>query len=96
MSAANAIAAPTWNIDPAHSTAEFKVKHMMISNVKGQFSAISGVLSLDEYDVAKSQVEASIEVGSINTHNPIGTRTSRALIFSMCRRSRFYRSARHV
>ena len=72
MSAANAIAAPTttWNIDPVHSTAEFKVKHMMISNVKGQFSAISGVISLDEYDVTKSQVEASIEVGSINTHNP--------------------------
>ena len=71
MSAANAIAAPTttWNIDPVHSTAEFKVKHMMISNVKGQFSAI-GVISLDEYDVTKSQVEASIEVGSINTHNP--------------------------
>ena len=72
MSTANAIAAPTttWNIDPVHSTAEFKVKHMMISNVKGQFSTISGVISLDEYDVTKSQVEASIEVGSINTHNP--------------------------
>src|SRR5260370_17360733 len=72
MSAANAIAAPTttWNIDPVHSTAEFKVKHMMISNVKGQFSAISGVISLDEYDVTKSQVEASIEAGSIDTHNP--------------------------
>jgi len=69
---ANAIAAPTttWNIDPVHSAAEFKVKHMMISNVKGQFSAIRGVISLDEYDVTKSQIEASIEVGSINTHNP--------------------------
>jgi len=38
----------TWNIDPAHSVAEFKVKHMMISNVKGQFSKLSGTLSLDE------------------------------------------------
>src|SRR5712671_3265674 len=77
MSAANAIAAPTttWNIDPVHSTAEFKVKHMMISNVKGQFSAISGVLSLDEYDVTKSKVEASIEAGSINTHNGDGELT---------------------
>jgi polyisoprenoid-binding protein YceI len=33
-----------WAIDPAHSVAEFKVKHMMISNVKGQFSGLSGTL----------------------------------------------------
>jgi len=32
----------TWNIDPVHSVAEFKVKHMMISNVKGQFPKITG------------------------------------------------------
>jgi polyisoprenoid-binding protein YceI len=57
----------TWTIDPAHSVAEFKVKHMMISNVKGQFAGISGTLSLDETDVTKSQVEATIDVGSINT-----------------------------
>ena len=37
----------TWNIDPVHSAAEFKVKHMMISNVKGQFTGIKGVLALD-------------------------------------------------
>ncbi len=35
----------TWNIDPAHATAEFKVKHMMIANVKGHFSKVTGVLS---------------------------------------------------
>ncbi len=52
----------TWNIDPAHSAAEFKVKHMMICNVKGSFSGLSGVLSLDEADVTKSRVEASIPV----------------------------------
>ena len=34
----------TWNIDPAHTAAEFKVKHMMIANVKGHFSRVSGVL----------------------------------------------------
>jgi len=32
----------TWNLDPVHSVAEFKVRHMMISNVKGQFTAITG------------------------------------------------------
>jgi polyisoprenoid-binding protein YceI len=57
----------TWKIDPAHTTAEFKVRHMMITNVKGQFSGVTGVVTLDEKDVTKSRVEASIEVTSINT-----------------------------
>jgi polyisoprenoid-binding protein YceI len=57
----------TWNIDPAHSAAEFKVKHMMICNVKGSFSGLSGVLSLDEGDVTKSRVEASIPVSTLTT-----------------------------
>jgi polyisoprenoid-binding protein YceI len=64
------IAATTWNIDPAHSVAEFKVKHMMISNVKGQFAKISGVLTLDESELANSRVEASIEAASIETREP--------------------------
>ena len=57
----------TWNIDPAHSAAEFKVKHMMISNVKGRCSGLSGVLKLDEADYTHSTVEASIPVSSINS-----------------------------
>jgi len=60
----------TWNIDPVHSTAEFKVKHMMISNVKGQFSGIQGALTHDEADPANSRVEASIDAASINTRDP--------------------------
>jgi polyisoprenoid-binding protein YceI len=60
-------ATSTWNIDPAHSAAEFKVKHMMICNVKGTFSSLSGVLSLDEADVTRSRVEASIPVATIST-----------------------------
>src|ERR1700730_17010969 len=59
----------TWNIDPAHSMAEFKVKHMMIANVKGQFSKVSGALFLDESDLANSRVEASIEAASIHTRD---------------------------
>jgi len=59
----------TWNIDPAHSVAEFKVKHMMISNVKGQFAKVTGVLTLDESDLANSRVEALIEAASIETHD---------------------------
>ena len=59
----------TWNIDPAHSMAEFRVKHMMIANVKGQFSKVSGALFLDESDLANSRVEASIEAASIHTRD---------------------------
>jgi Uncharacterized conserved protein len=59
----------TWNIDPVHSTAEFKVKHMMITNVKGQFTPVTGVLKRHEGDVTKSQVEATIEAASINTRD---------------------------
>jgi polyisoprenoid-binding protein YceI len=57
----------TWNIDPAHSTAEFKVKHMMISNVKGSFKGITGVLKLDEADPSRSSIEATIPVPTLVT-----------------------------
>jgi polyisoprenoid-binding protein YceI len=57
----------TWKLDPAHSSAEFKVKHMMISNVKGSFNGLSGALQLDETDRTHSTVEASIAVATINT-----------------------------
>ncbi len=59
----------TWNIDPVHSVAEFKVKHMMISNVKGQFPKVTGSLTLDESDPTESRVEASIEAASIETRD---------------------------
>ena|SRR5215471_4931495 len=72
MSTLTATQAPTttWNIDPIHSVAEFKVKHMMISNVKGHFSKVTGALSLDASDLANSRVEASIEAASIETRDP--------------------------
>lgn len=57
----------TWNIDPAHSAAEFKVKHMMISNVKGKFSGISGALTLDEADPTRSTIEALIPAATLST-----------------------------
>lgn len=59
----------TWNIDPAHSAAEFKVKHMMISNVKGHFAKIAGTLTLDESDLSRSRVEAVIEAASLETRD---------------------------
>ena len=60
-------ATAAWTLDPVHSIAEFKVKHMMISNVKGQFTGITGVLMLDENDVTGSRVEATIDASTINT-----------------------------
>jgi polyisoprenoid-binding protein YceI len=59
----------TWNIDPAHTVAEFKVKHMMIANVKGTFSKVSGALIRDESNPANDRVEATIEAASIETRN---------------------------
>src|ERR1700728_849156 len=57
----------TWNIDPAHSHAEFKVKHMMISNVKGSFSGIAGTLIEDPADPNLNRIDASIDISTVNT-----------------------------
>ena len=57
----------TWKLDPAHSHAEFKVKHMMISNVKGSFNSLTGTLTEHPTDKTLSSIEASIDVNSINT-----------------------------
>ncbi len=70
MSTAVSTETSTWNIDPVHSTAQFKVKHMMISNVRGEFTKITGKLELDPSNVTKSHVEASIDAATINTREP--------------------------
>jgi polyisoprenoid-binding protein YceI len=62
-------ATTSWKINPVHSVAEFKVKHMMISNVKGQFARVRGVLTLDEAGLTHSRVAASIEAASLNTRD---------------------------
>ncbi|MGA8743620.1 MAG: YceI family protein [Terracidiphilus sp.] len=60
-------ATTTWKLDPAHSHAEFKIKHMMISNVKGSFNGLSGTLTEHTTDSTLSSVEASIDVATVNT-----------------------------
>src|SRR6266702_1937046 len=57
----------TWNLDPAHSAAEFKVKHMMISNVKGSLTGLTGVLNEHAVDPSRSTIEASIDVSTLST-----------------------------
>ncbi|WP_303722328.1 YceI family protein [Malonomonas rubra] len=56
-----------WDIDPAHSLAGFKVKHMMISDVRGSFRDIQGTVSIDEDNLKNSRVEVKIATGSIDT-----------------------------
>ena len=60
-------AGSTWIIDPAHSSAQFSVRHMMVSTVRGEFSKVSGTIQMDESDLTRSSVEATIETASINT-----------------------------
>jgi len=59
--------AKDWKIDPAHSEADFAIKHLSISTVHGSFRGLSGVIKFDPADVAKSGVEATIDVTSVDT-----------------------------
>ena len=59
----------TWNVDPSHTHAAFTVRHLVISNVRGEFGKTTGTLTLDEGDVTRSKVEATIDVASVNTRD---------------------------
>jgi polyisoprenoid-binding protein YceI len=56
-----------WTIDPNHSTAQFTVRHLGISNVTGSFTKVTGTAVLNEKEITQSQVQASIDVNSIDT-----------------------------
>ena len=63
--------AATWTIDAGHSAAQFAVRHMVISNVKGEFDGPSGTVTFDPADIPGTlRVEASIDARTINTRNP--------------------------
>ncbi len=59
----------TWNVDAAHSRVGFSVKHLVISDVKGEFSKLSGTAQIDDADLSKSSVEATIDAGSVDTRD---------------------------
>lgn len=63
-------ASSAWQIDPRHSAAEFSVRHLMISNVRGQFSKVTGTVTFDEKDVTKSSAEVTIDTTTIDTREP--------------------------
>jgi polyisoprenoid-binding protein YceI len=58
---------PLYQIDPAHSGAAFKVRHLMIAHVKGEFTRISGTVNFDEANPFNSTIEVTIDVASIHT-----------------------------
>ncbi len=60
--------ATTWNIDPDHTNIGFKVRHLMISNVRGSFEKHSGLVDINDKDITKSKVEVTIDTASINTN----------------------------
>jgi polyisoprenoid-binding protein YceI len=65
-----AAAATTYSIDPAHSSANFKVRHMMISNVRGEFGKVAGTVHFDPRNPTAAGITAEIDVNSINTREP--------------------------
>ena len=63
-------ATSTWQIDPQHSSAQFAVRHLGLSTVRGAFSKLSGTMVLDDQDITKSSVEVTIDVNTVDTREP--------------------------
>lgn len=65
LSSAPGFAATTeWKIDPQHSAAQFAVRHLAISTVRGAFSRVSGTVLMDDQDLSKSSVNVTIDVAN--------------------------------
>jgi len=68
LAAPLALAQPsTWTSDPAHSLVEFSISHLTVSNVHGRFGHVTATINLNEADIAKSTVTASIDMTGIDT-----------------------------
>lgn len=70
MSTAASAQTVRYDLDPAHSVAMFKVRHLMISNVKGEFTKLTGSVIFDPANPGNSSVEATIDAASVNTREP--------------------------
>ena len=60
-----------YSIDPNHSSAQFTVRHLVISNVKGAFSKVTGTINYDPSNLAASNVDATIDVSTVDTRQPM-------------------------
>jgi len=67
LTAPLAAAAATWDLDPAHTSVQFSVRHLMVSNVRGEFGKTSGTVEGDENDPTHAKLQATIDAASINT-----------------------------
>jgi polyisoprenoid-binding protein YceI len=65
-----AAATTTWQIDPAHTAAQFAVKHLMISTVRGQFKGVTGTVNWEDQDISKSTVDVTIDAKTVDTSEP--------------------------
>jgi polyisoprenoid-binding protein YceI len=65
-----AAANSNWQIDSAHSSAQFSVRHMAISTVRGAFSKVTGSIVFDDKDVSKSTIDVTIDANSVDTRVP--------------------------
>jgi polyisoprenoid-binding protein YceI len=63
-------ATSTWQIDPQHSSAQFAVRHLGLSTVRGAFSKLSGTMVRDDQDITNSSVEVTIDVNTVDTREP--------------------------
>jgi polyisoprenoid-binding protein YceI len=70
LSLSASAATSTWQIDPAHSAAQFSVRHLAISTVRGAFSKVTGTVIYDDKDVSKSSVDVTIDVSTVDTREP--------------------------
>jgi len=59
-----------WAFDPQHSSAQFAVKHLMISTVRGEFHGVSGIVNWDDKDITRSTVDVSIDATTVDTREP--------------------------
>jgi polyisoprenoid-binding protein YceI len=67
---ATPIKTTTWQVDAAHTHVEFAVKHLMIATVRGRFSDVTGAVIVAGDDFSRAQIEATVGVASIDTHEP--------------------------
>jgi polyisoprenoid-binding protein YceI len=58
-----------YEIDPAHSSAQFTIRHLMISNVRGDFKSVKGTVVFDPENLANTSIQAEIDVNSLNTRD---------------------------
>jgi len=67
--AARALGSATWDLDTSHTNAGFKVRHLMVSHVRGHLGPVTGTVFIDEQDFARSKVDVSIDARGLDTRD---------------------------